>query len=341
MKKIITASDSDFFLQLKNTTSVKQNVVLFGSTLPATGGSGSGNSTFTWDFTQLLADTVMFPTTTGSLAVIYRTSVAGSSYVLSLTANANTTITGILAGLNALGLGVFSIVSGNIVTIATTAYIFSSISATQSYIANTAASVGFTNYSIGGTVVFDPGYTPGLIGPCTLINTAVPFWINSLPFDTVKGPFNRAGLGHDTIPVIPGLQKIGFFTNVIAPAAGVYYLGFANNSVGQVFVNNTLVMSILDFAGVNACFANVQAYTGAVNPSPGVQGTYPFWYIVPVILQAGTNIIQMVNQRNAGFEFAFGMEIYKNTKAEILASTSYADLDLIFSTITLVGTNLF
>jgi hypothetical protein len=63
----------------------------------------------------------------------------------------------------------------------------------------------------------------------------------------------------------------------------------------------------------------------------GASATFKIWHIYPVSLSAGPHIIELLGHNNSSFA-ALGAEVYNNTAAEIMAATSYAALNLVFST---------
>jgi hypothetical protein len=137
---------------------------------------------------------------------------------------------------------------------------------------------------------------------------------------------------------VPTNQPIGTIAQIQSNAAKTVYIGFGFDNFGELYVNNQKIVSITTIAEQDAVAANIGAILGGSYPGSAV--LFRFWQIVPVQLQAGQNIIQVINI-NTSSSGCFGMEIYDNTAAEIAAATSYADLTMLYRSIDAVGTDLF
>ena len=68
----------------------------------------------------------------------------------------------------------------------------------------------------------------------------------------------------------------------------------------------------------------------------GAGTTFQQWNIYPISMTAGPHYLEILGH-NVNLVAAMGCEVYNNTAAEIMAATSYAGLDLIFSSKDSVG----
>ena len=340
MKKILKR-DTNIFLKIVNGTSQLQPVTLFG--VQAQQQSTPGSTVYSWDFTNGLAAASLF--TANTVYVIARPNSPLSTFAPYFTLSGISSITDILNILNSLGIGTFVNPSGNIITTDNPDYIFSSISITQGYYANSillpAGSAG--EFASLGSLIYDPGYSLGLIGNCARINPANAFWINAGMTDT-DGPFNRNMCSvsfdiHSPHPLVKTDQQVGFWTQVNAPSTKTYYIGFSAFNDAALYINGVQVVKLFD-TDITASNANILAKTGLV--SPQALSLDPFWYIIPVTLQAGVNIIQFLAAHNGSTtSYSAAMEVYDNTAAQIAAATSYAGLNLLFGSVSVQYGNLY
>ncbi len=297
------------YIKLVNNTSAPQGVVLFD----AAGAYNSSNAiipgtSFGWDITAELAASVA-----NNLTVLYILAAPVTTGIYQLYSYTNpsgvfTSASQVVNGLNSFGIGIFS-AAGNVVSVISNAYRYAALQISNP---NVAIHQGIGTSSSLGSFVFDPGYTPALVGTSTQISALVPFWINT-GASLVAGPYNRASIGIGGVsPVKP--DATGFFINLNSAVAKTVYFGLSSAGI-QVFVNGVLIVD------------------AAVSTSE--------WYIIPVDLVAGNNIIQLfaVNPLLNYFN-NLGLEIYDNTAVELLASTGYGSLNLLFSSISLIGQDL-
>ena len=341
MKKIIKR-DTNFYLDIENPTPDVQPVVLFG--VKAQQQSTPGSTVYSWDFTAGLAAAADFFCQELVLIARANTPLSLFSYYNYFTGTPFASINDILTGLNTLGLGTFTISSGNIITVTNSNYIFASVSITNAFFAqSTLPPAGSAaEFASLGSLIYNPGYTPGLIGGLTRINPANSFWINAGMTD-VDGPFNRNSCSvtfqsHMPIPYVPVDEQVGWFAQVNAPATGTYYIGFSALTAATIFINGVQIVKLFD-AAITASNANIQSITGLVSPQP--TSLDPFWYIIPVTLQAGVNLIQFLAAHNTGINYSAAMEIYNNTAAEIAAATDYSTLDVLFQSSSVRGSTLY
>ncbi len=315
---------------LRNRTAFKQQVSLMNP-LYGSGQSQETTTQYLWDLTTELAAAV-----TNNFASVYfiarPTSSPTAPYILYTATQTGYvgTITQALNLLNAAGLGaIFSNPSGNYIQCLSNDYVFSSLGITNIFSSATVSNTLFTN---NGSFVYDPGYSVNGVGTITQINTGVPFWINTAA-NLIDGPMNRNAIWDVTIPPF---VWIGGSASIYRSAPGYVYLGISSDNLTRVFLNNNLILNFDLTAMLASIVAQYPAYIGTVVS----RVAFVFWHIFPVLLDAGQNIIQFQNE-NTGSGGAIGVEIYDNTQAEILASASYADLNILFRSANYTGQNLF
>ena len=77
--------------------------------------------------------------------------------------------------------------------------------------------------------------------------------------------------------------------------------------------------------------------TGGYNSNGnGTTDAFKYWHIYPLRLKKGINIIELSGWNNESIA-GFGFEIYDNTSLEFQSATSINDLNIIFSTASLIG----
>jgi hypothetical protein len=176
-----------------------------------------------------------------------------------------------------------------------------------------------SSYSTYGTYIYHPGFASNGTGVSDQITTSNPFWING-PSNTTAGPLNRCGLWTTSTPAG---QDIGFSVCLTLPASKVYYIGVGGDNRCKIVIDGVVIVD-----------QNVSAL--ATQYSADAQISFKVWHVYPVTLAAGPHIIELIGHNDSS-SAALGAEIYNNTPEELATSTSYADLDLIFSTKDYVG----
>lgn len=137
--------------------------------------------------------------------------------------------------------------------------------------------------------------------------------------DVPPGPLNRCGVWPNCNGALsPDSVWIGITRTITVPANKTYYIGLAADNAFRLIVDG---VALVQYGLDNNAFA------------------YRMWHIFPVNLTAGNHTIT-IDARDWGRPGVMGAEIYNNTPAEITAATSYAGLNLIFSTKDLVGSNI-
>lgn len=173
------------------------------------------------------------------------------------------------------------------------------------------------------TYIYDSGYNVNGTGSGQPIPSTNNFWHNYLSYPGTAGPLNRTGVWSCPPLKIPDRTWIGFRTQVNAPSTKTYYIGMAGDNQTRFKVDgNVIVEQDQDVIG---------NFHGGGRPD-----AFTIWHVYPVQLTAGVHSIEMEGW-NDGNVAAFGAEIYDNTIPELMAATSYADIDTIFSSMNARG----
>lgn len=130
---------------------------------------------------------------------------------------------------------------------------------------------------------------------------------------TLPGPLNRIGVWPCTAA---DNQWISINRVLTVAADTLYYVGIAGNNAFRIVVDNVLKVEV-----------------GVTNKD----SAYKQFYIIPVRLAAGTHYLGF-EAYNFQSTASLGVEIYLNTKAQIMAATSYSGLNVLFSTKDFTGT---
>lgn len=338
-------SKEKFFLQITNNTSQTLPVVLFDFVGAYNGVNAIPGDIpkYTYDLTPALNDAIAKSlNTVAVLAAPYNTGIYELFTAINIGSATFTTAAQIVSALNTMGIGQFNIVAGNTIEIISRQYILSSISTTSPDPALHSTTFG-TNFTLGGSLIYDPGYTSGLIGSFTQIDPGNSFWINTL--SDFEGPYNRTNIYANKNDDIDR----SFFANIYSAIAKTVYVGFSfsnrnglnnNSSFAYLYLNNNKIVDVSSNAMLTALASDVNtqlstAYTAA-------EITYTCWFIIPVQLQAGNNLLQMIDFNNNAVQMnVAGLEVYDNTFDEIKDATSYSQLNLLFSSIDYLNKPLF
>lgn len=190
----------------------------------------------------------------------------------------------------------------------------------------------FNTYTACGTYIYDAGYDVNGTGTSNQIPTSNAFWINwdgiteCLAFNTTDGPLNRCGLWSTT--VLPN-QDIGFAVCITIAETKTYYVGIACDNYGIIKLDGVTIIQ-QDVAALDIEYPQCGALTS----------TFKIFHIYPVEITSGFHIIELLGHNIINAAASLGAEIYNNTSAEIIAATSYGDLDLVFSTKDYFGTDV-
>lgn len=215
-------------------------------------------------------------------------------------------------------------------------YCFKQIFASATPPTNPQNSVAVTRseYALWGSLIYNSGYNQNGTGSFTQINYANTFWVNGAGWptgagaNTALGPLNRSGLW-TSVPTAN--QTIGFSVCINAPTDGIYYVGTGSDNYTTIKLDSNTVVQMDPSA--MASFLSANGYA-----TVGVECTFRFWHIYPVMLVAGEHILEVIGT-NVTSVASIGVEIYNNTSAQIQAATDYATtgLNLVFSSKDQVG----
>lgn len=177
-----------------------------------------------------------------------------------------------------------------------------------------------TNYGQFGTCIYEPGFNVDGTGIFEMIPYNNAFWINYPQDEVSLGPLNRCGLWTTTTAEY---QDIGFSVCLNISEAKTYYIGIGGDNSCKIFVNGQMVIS-----------QNPHALKYLHNTD--TQVTFKLWHIYPILLNSGPNIIELIGHNDTSIA-AMGAEVYDNTKQQLINATSYEDLNLVFSTSSMIG----
>ena len=230
-------------------------------------------------------------------------------------------------------------------TCSKTEYIDSIITGTTTY--NTTRTP-YEVYGNAGTAIYSTWNSDGT-GTYIMIPNTNTFWIRQTiggwsgltaaqkqTADLENGPVNRLalwgvtldGLGNPynnytngtTVDLPPINTWIGFETCITIPTTKTYYIALAADNRFRLTIDGNIVLSS-DGLAMSA------------NHGVTIDGTITFnkLHIYPITLSAGSHKIK-VEGYNDGKKACFAAEIYDNSAYEIANSTSYNNLNIIFTT---------
>lgn len=329
-------SQSSILLSLQNTTPFVQPISVMNpnpSQVPDNGGAGNATqNSYTYDLSGELAESNNNNFT--YLTVVY--SINGGNYISTTidygaviqtaydVADAlNTLNQSLFYAIDSLTLGVYSIATnGN-------NYYYSTISTNANYIIN--SFYGDSTFGIYGSFIYNKGFNQNGSGILTRINPLNTFWINYIP-NNIDGSLNRSGIWSGNIPTPPNFAGyVGAYANINSVSNKTIYIGVAScYNPFKIYVNNSLIVSSNDFA----ISLSINTQTGlSVSNS-----TTTCWNIYPIDIISGNNLINVYSQVSAIFmPTGLAFEIYDNTASEIASATSYAQLNVLFSTANYTG----
>jgi hypothetical protein len=189
--------------------------------------------------------------------------------------------------------------------------------------------VNLNRYSVCGSWIYSSFNVNGT-GPSTQISLANTFWRNgpgdcSTLGNTTDGPLNRTGLW--AVSALTN-QYIGFAICLEVPETKTYYIGVGADNLAMIRVDGVTILN-QDPTAMDAQYGTI------ISEAP-----FRVWAIYPVQLVSGTRVVELIGFNSVGGSpnpATLGAEIYDNTSAEIIAATSYAGLNLLFSTKDYVG----
>lgn len=174
-------------------------------------------------------------------------------------------------------------------------------------------------YNNGGARVYAAGFNSDGSGTVEASLLVPHLWVNgnyvwdSVGRNTTYGRMNASAVW--SVSATPNNEFIGFSRKVTTTVAKTYYVGIAGDNVVKIKVNGVQLIE-MEYVG------------GGPN--------FNYWNIYPINLSAGDNFIEVYGM-NLGGDAAFGAEIYDMTLSELQAAATEADLNILFSTQSIVG----
>lgn len=134
-------------------------------------------------------------------------------------------------------------------------------------------------------------------------------------------PMNRNGVWVDTNcdGIKNGLSStdiLQFSYQIISPTAKTVYIGVAADNNFTITLDNTVIASRNDSFGTS---------------------NFIYWYLFPISLVSGPNLINFRAQGDGSVNDAAGFVIYDNTAAQLMAATSDAQVNILFTAYSLIG----
>jgi hypothetical protein len=143
------------------------------------------------------------------------------------------------------------------------------------------------------------------------------------------GPMNRCGVWIDSdCNGVKNALTVGVETTIAhsfnnSGGARIIYVGIASDNSWKLKLNGTEIASL----GVPS------------TPSSGSDLAFKIWHIVPINLVPGVNYINAIGRGDGSVNDSIGVMIYDNTISEIQSATDDSQLDIIFTTESLRGTD--
>lgn len=182
------------------------------------------------------------------------------------------------------------------------------------------------NYSLYGTFIYNPGYNSDGTGTSTQIPISNGFWINPTA-DLTDGPLNRCGIWNAS-PASD--QTIGYSICLTFEEDTTVLVGLGTDNYGIISVDGN------DVVTQNPTTLAVQYNTQF--PGIGAFVTFRIFHVYPVLIPAGTHVLQAVGYNVSG-PAAMGMEVYNISAAALPSIISYAAMgaNLLFSSKDFIG----
>lgn len=186
----------------------------------------------------------------------------------------------------------------------------------------------YENYTDFAALFFKPnGYN--VDGTYTVGNnptqvTVGPLWANPTAVDT-EGRLNAVGIWACGDQIQPVNTPIGFSRQIVLSQSKQYYIGIAADNFCTIKINGTTIIE-----------QDVDALE--IQWSGDAQVTFRYWFVYPVMLNAGSNFIELIGT-NQGSIGIMGAEIYDATEAELIACSNQSELNpyIVFSTMYTFG----
>ena len=178
--------------------------------------------------------------------------------------------------------------------------------------------IGYSQYSVYGSFVYNPGYSiSGFTNPSGGDYVILPpntLWDNP-SLNTTDGPLNRCGVWTVNYPssAPPYNVWLGFSQCIDIEETKTYYIGIGGDNDFKLKIDGSTIVD-----------SSLSTYWDTAGK------TYKRWNIYPLTLNSGNHIIELYG-RNDGSYGGFGCEIYDNTLPELNSATLYSDLNIIFT----------
>ena len=186
----------------------------------------------------------------------------------------------------------------------------------------------YNSYGQYGMLIFDEGWNYNGTGTYEKIQT--PYWINAYPGNTTDGPLNRNAVWSNTV-LIP--QDIGFSFCIDLLVEKTYYVGVGCDNWSKLKING---VDVLDQGWKGGSLSNAVSDLIALVGSDS-QVPFKYWWVYPMVLKAGRNIIEVKGHNHTATLAGFGMEIYDNSKLDLINATSDSDLNILWKSRDMVG----
>lgn len=174
----------------------------------------------------------------------------------------------------------------------------------------------------GGAQIFSPGYAMNGSGTVAATLTTPHFWVNgnfqwdAIGRNTTDSRMNAAGVWVAGETSNPLNEWIGFVRTINTPVAKTVYVAMCADNKFRFSLNGTLLVDC----------------PGDIGGGPN----FNYMNIYPVDLAPGPNFIEMWALNSDG-PAGFAMEIYDQSLASLIASTSIGDLNILFTTADMFG----
>lgn len=167
-------------------------------------------------------------------------------------------------------------------------------------------------YSSFGSRIYDEGFNVDgtFPGNYTQLNTSG-VWKNDTNSFTF-GPLNRTAIWSDSAP---DNIWLGFNVCIDIDTTKTYYVGVGADNHFKIKKDGEFIF--------------VNTYLNPTYWGPGNGYPFKLWNIYPIEFSNGTHVLEVFGM-NLGGAAGFGLEVYDNTKEELINATSVDDLNIIF-----------
>lgn len=161
------------------------------------------------------------------------------------------------------------------------------------------------------------------------------YWTN---LGSNTGPLNREVVWASQLY---NNQDVGFSYCINLGVGKTYYIGFGCDNYGKIKLNGEFILSQSTSALGGMFYNNGDPYGGTPYPTYIDRVTFRYWYIYPVFIPSGDNIIEIFGH-NVSNAAGVGIVIYDATKNDLVNAKSDSDLGskILFQSSSLDGNNL-